>query len=352
MSNSNWNNIVNDYNKNKSALEAVIQSHWESFFADLYALGPYSKFGGEIGTFRPLKAGVGIVKPDIIIKDSQTNTDLFVVELKQYNYPYNADFEEQLISYMRLSGVKVGILVCQSIYVYYLYSNNNHISVKIPFVLNSAEGEAFVELFRKGNFDENNVREYINKKNELKHQIDEIKNDLSQLDIVSVLKQHYTTKYSDEAINVAFNNVTVTLNQSHTTTACVSQPTPKPHVASTTADYDYFDEPEGIDYIVIKTSEERVNQCKGSVYEATRYAWKLNVQRASTFKYVLGVIEGVVRGVYCVDEWRLVTEGECCGRYEFFGHVAPSEITNIFIGKHIPSRFCKKGMASPVLYSH
>lgn len=351
MSNSNWNNIVNDYNKNRSVLEAVIQSHWESFFADLYVLGPYSKFGGEIETFRPLKAGVGIVKPDIIIKDSQSNTDLFVVELKQYNYPYNVEFEKQLISYMKLLGVKVGILVCQSIHVYYLYSNN-HISVEIPFVLNSAEGEAFVELFKKGNFDENSVREYINKKNELKYQIKEIKSDLSQLDIVSVLKQHYTAKYSDEAINVAFRNVTVTINQSHTTTTDVSQATPKPYTASTTADYDYFDEPEGIDYIIIKTSEERVNHCKGSVYEATRYAWKLNVQRARTFKYVLGVIKGVVRGVYCVDEWRLVTEGESPGRYEFLGHNAPSEITDIFIGKHIPPRFSKKGMASPVLFSH
>ena len=106
-------------------------------------------------------------------------------------------------------------------------------------------------------------------------------------------------------------------------------------------------------YIIIKTSEGRVKYFEDSdskidgVYEATRSAWKLSLIKAKKYKYVLGVINGIVRGVYEVDEWM---KNEIRDRIEFIGHPAPENIKNYFINKRIPDKYVKKGSANPALY--
>lgn len=115
-------------------------------------------------------------------------------------------------------------------------------------------------------------------------------------------------------------------------------------------------EPDDIDYILIKTSNSKIESCKESnpekssaecVYEATRSAWKLKLDNAKKYKYVLGVINGIVRGVYEVDEWM---KNETRDRIEFIGHPAPENIKNYFINKRIPDKYVKKGSANPALY--
>lgn len=46
----------------------------------------------------------------------------------------------------------------------------------------------------------------------------------------------------------------------------------------------------------------------GSLYDATRKAWRANLELASKIKIVLSVIGGIVREVYEVDEWYRSTE--------------------------------------------
>lgn len=109
-----------------------------------------------------------------------------------------------------------------------------------------------------------------------------------------------------------------------------------------------YKEPE-FEYILVKTSENTIKQ-RGNLYEATRYAWKLNFERARKYKYVFSVINGIVQEIYDVSEWRVIKQGDYCGRLEFFGEPADRKIADQFIGKHIPAKYCKPGNANPVCY--
>ena len=111
---------------------------------------------------------------------------------------------------------------------------------------------------------------------------------------------------------------------------------------------DFFDEPQDIDYVIVKTKLKTVCE-RGSIYEATRYAWVVSGMRIQKYEYVLGVIDGIVRGVYHVDEWREIKSGRDIGRYEFLGTDAPYEIAEIFLNKRLPPKYCT-GSANPVLY--
>lgn len=111
---------------------------------------------------------------------------------------------------------------------------------------------------------------------------------------------------------------------------------------------DTYEEPD-FEYILVKTSENCVAQ-RGNLYEATRYAWKLSFERARHCKYVFSVIEGIVREVYFVSEWRVIAQGNYSGRLKFSGEPADRRIAERFIGKHIPAKYCKQGCSNPALY--
>jgi len=351
MAIDSWNSIVDGYNRNRNALESIIQSDWENYFTDSFVLGPYSKFGGEIESFRSLKAGVGIVKPDIIIRNRQSNKDLFVVELKQYNYPYNVEYEKQLISYMNLLELRVGILVCKTIRLYFLCSINEHISIEIPFVIDSADGEKFVELFKKGNFDEQNVERFIRLRVEKKRHILKIKQELQSLTFEKLLIEHFSLNYTEDEIREALSGMdfSVKVNAQSNLPIPINDFSPKnvgsfliPTVANEYAEPNFK-------YIIIKIKKETVTQ-RGSVYEAVRYAWNAPLDKVCQYKYVFAVIKGIVKGVFAVTEWKYDTHGRS-PRVEFIGNPAPTEISGQFTNKHIPLKYCKRGMASPILFS-
>jgi len=354
-----WNLIVAEVQKRLSARETEVQQLWEYIFADANFFG-YSRFGGEIDSQRNIHIGsYERTIPDIIIRDITNNKDLFVVELKQHNLSFDNKYKKQLFSYMRLLRLSIGILICNKIYLYVLDYDDNETSMEITFTNNNPNGSKFVELFCKSSYSEIEVKQFIERNKELKSHIQEIRTDLQNLSIIDIIKEHYAPKYSNEEIEIALKNLQISISfNSHNQTPPLilttikrtdNQPTtntPLPLSGFT----DYYDEPQEIDYIIIKTSQERVDFCNGSVYEATRYAWNVKVEHVRQYKYVFGVIKGIVRGVYCVDEWRLVTEGEGVGRYEFLGYDAPNEIANRFIGKRIPPQYSKRGLASPVLF--
>ena len=354
-----WNLIVAEVQKKLSARETEVQQLWENIFADANFFG-YSRFGGEIDSQRNIHIGsYERTIPDIIIRDIANNKDLFVVELKQHNLPFDNKYKEQLFSYMRLLRLSAGVLICNKIYLYILGYDDNETSMEIAFTNNNPNGSKFIELFSKNGYNENEVKQFIEKNKELKSHIQEIRTDLQTLSIIDVIKEHYAPKYSNEEIEIALKNLQISIsfnsyNQIPTLIPTAIKRTDSKSTPSTSLSLsgfaDYYDEPQDIDYIIIKTSQERVDFCNGSVYEATRYAWKVKVEHVRQYKYVFGVIKGIVRGVYCVDEWRLVTEGKSVGRYEFFGYDAPTEIANRFIGKRIPPQYSKPGLASPVLF--
>ncbi len=117
---------------------------------------------------------------------------------------------------------------------------------------------------------------------------------------------------------------------------------------------EYQDSPQNPRYIIIKTSITTVDNVKGKtfnerLYNATRHCWKISLVNAKKCPYILAVIDGIVREVFEVENWILVEDSD--GRYEFNGHIAKEEIRQLFKGFKIPSKYRKRGQASPILYS-
>ena len=94
------------------------------------------------------------------------------------------------------------------------------------------------------------------------------------------------------------------------------------------------------------------------IYDAVRYAWKLNVERARAVDYVLAHHAGKVIGVFVATEWLPATDPAFSSfsvqadpaRWGFVGHVAPSEILLIYFGKQIPDELRKKGASNPIRF--
>lgn len=93
-----------------------------------------------------------------------------------------------------------------------------------------------------------------------------------------------------------------------------------------------------------------------SLYNATRYAWRISLERAKAAQYVLPVVQGIIRGAFIADKWLPATaenfpgETPIPGRYGFFGRMAPPDIVQMYAHRRVPADFRKQGAASPVRY--
>lgn len=131
-----------------------------------------------------------------------------------------------------------------------------------------------------------------------------------------------------------------------------------------------YDDPEDVDYIIIKTTpkyiRERSVNAKDDLYEATRKYWVAQLNRAQDYRYVISAVQGIVRAVYKVPEngWIKSTDEGKEDRIEFTGTpITKESIENknnkeqdkdqkmyALIGKRLPAKYTKKGLASPFLY--
>ena len=97
-------------------------------------------------------------------------------------------------------------------------------------------------------------------------------------------------------------------------------------------------------YIIIKTTPGAI-MSNGSLYEATRKAWRADLSKARKYKYVLSVIYGIVREVYEVSNWEQFNTT----RIAFVGKETNDSISSLK-GKRIPATYRKKGASNPFLY--
>jgi len=104
--------------------------------------------------------------------------------------------------------------------------------------------------------------------------------------------------------------------------------------------------------IIIKIKQWSVDRYDGNlpykIYEATRAAWKINTAKAAKADYVLSVMDGIVKAVYCDMLWDVSERWP--DRLEFTGKEAPKNVKDKYVGKRIPPKYRKKGLASPCLY--
>lgn len=207
--NEKWNLIVSLMQEHRFDKEDKIQELWQSIFADANFFG-YSQFGGEIDSQRQMPIGSRErTIPDIIIRDSVNNRDLFVVELKQHNLPFQKKYMEQLFSYMRLLRLSIGVLVCDEIYLYYLDNNDVQKVIAIPFEYDENDGKYFVELLSKGSFDQQKVCDFITKHHEFNEHVKAIEQDLSQLNIKKLIEKHYQNQYTKDEIDTVLSKIQI-----------------------------------------------------------------------------------------------------------------------------------------------
>jgi uncharacterized protein len=98
---------------------------------------------------------------------------------------------------------------------------------------------------------------------------------------------------------------------------------------------------------------------KDSVYEAVRYAWKIDPKKAAKSEIVLAVLQGLIIGVFVADKWLAATpenfpgtSTERLGRSGFVGHDAPEEISKLYLRIRLPGSMRKRGAANPVKYAY
>lgn len=90
------------------------------------------------------------------------------------------------------------------------------------------------------------------------------------------------------------------------------------------------------------------------VYDAVRWAWKVNVQRAREYELVLARYKKEVVGAYRPQEWLAATPGNFPGlktaergRWGFRGKPAEPEVWDYYVGKQVPNRYIGQ---NPVRY--
>jgi len=98
-----------------------------------------------------------------------------------------------------------------------------------------------------------------------------------------------------------------------------------------------------------------------SLYDAVRYAWKIDPKKAAEADYVLAVIRGLIAGAFKADKWLPADAVEFAhfsrdsfgpreGRYGFVGRDAPIEVKALYEQKRLPDELRKKGAANPIRY--
>lgn len=96
-----------------------------------------------------------------------------------------------------------------------------------------------------------------------------------------------------------------------------------------------------------------------STYNATRFAWKLDVQRAEKAMYILAVEKGIIVDVFVAHKWHKARKqyfpefaNHTNKRYGFIGKEANEDIKSLYVGKKVPDEYRKKGASNPIKYNY
>lgn len=101
------------------------------------------------------------------------------------------------------------------------------------------------------------------------------------------------------------------------------------------------------------------------IYNATRFAWRIDITRAAKADYILSVRKGIIVGVFVANEWKKARRnnfpefidldnisGFTNNRYGFIGHEASDEIKKLYLRKKIPIQYTQRGAAYPIKYTY
>ncbi|MFN0070577.1 MAG: LEM-3-like GIY-YIG domain-containing protein [Chloroflexota bacterium] len=102
---------------------------------------------------------------------------------------------------------------------------------------------------------------------------------------------------------------------------------------------------------VNRSSSER------SLYDATRWAWRISKLRAEQAEVVLATMQGLIVGAFIADKWMDANAENFPGsldepgRLGFVGRDAPEEMQRLYVGKRVPDELRRRGAANPIKYT-
>ncbi len=94
-----------------------------------------------------------------------------------------------------------------------------------------------------------------------------------------------------------------------------------------------------------------------SLYDATRFAWKISQSKAKQAEVILPVVKGIIKGAFVATEWLPATTENFPGwpnhpdRVAFNGHEAPEPIVSLYLNKRVPEKYRQQGAANPIRYA-
>jgi hypothetical protein len=206
----NIKNDISEYDFEQKVIQALSVLGWKEFLGD-FDIRPSFKIGSA-----------NSITPDFVIK-SETKLKLFVIEIKQPQLPINSGFQKQLFSYMRQLKLEYGLIIGQSVQIFYdgiLTKQDDPILLEnIIFERNSEKGEKFVELFCKSNFSEESLKlfafkslEKINRKEDFKLLSNKILSENFKVNIFNLIKQEFISDYDGELIDDVLNDLKIEIS--------------------------------------------------------------------------------------------------------------------------------------------
>lgn len=93
------------------------------------------------------------------------------------------------------------------------------------------------------------------------------------------------------------------------------------------------------------------------IYDAVRYAWKIDPKKASQAELIVAVRQGLIIGVFVAEQWLEATHENfpeftpCPGRWGFIGRDAPASVAKQYLRHRLPNSMRKRGAANPVKYT-
>ena len=106
-------------------------------------------------------------------------------------------------------------------------------------------------------------------------------------------------------------------------------------------------------YILIKITDEKIARMaeegeEDPIFAACHEAWKLNLEIAQDYDYVITSVRGIVKGIYQVAGWYPVAGR--VNRIGFLGYRAEQKLWDFFVDKRIPDVYRRRGVINPAQY--
>jgi hypothetical protein len=119
----------------------------------------------------------------------------------------------------------------------------------------------------------------------------------------------------------------------------------------------YSAEPANLQHRAVLINVSRSASEQPSLYEATRFAWRMDKEKAEQAEVVLANRQGLIVEAFVPERWLDATTDNFPGRKNrpgrigFEGRVAPPDIQEMYVRKRVPDEYRRPGAANPIRYT-